>query len=337
MKLDARRIPAFLRDPGPARIVLLHGEDEGLIRHRADLLTQAVIGARDDPFRVAWLAREDHARLREEASAIAMLGGRRVVRVRDAVDALASPVEQAASGPGDSLIVLEASGALPARSKLRALVEGLPTGAAIACYPEEGRALQEAIRSGLAEAGITLDPDAQAWLLEHVGSDWAATRGEIEKLILYAGSERRLGLDDVRACVGDAASVAFDDAVFAATSGDPAAADRALERALAEGLAPVAVTRGVMGHLAKLHQARGRMTEGASPEEAVRSLRPPVFFKRVGDFTRALSNWDAPRLANAMNETRRAELACKQTGAPDALLVRRLLLALARQGSARAR
>ena len=104
-----------------------------------------------------------------------MLGGRRVVRVRDAVDALASPVEQAASGPGDSLLVLEASGALPARSKLRALVEGLPTGAAIACYPEEGRALQEAIRSGLAEAGITLDPDAQAWLLEHVGSDWAAT------------------------------------------------------------------------------------------------------------------------------------------------------------------
>src|SRR4051794_14654797 len=162
MKLDARRIPAFLRDPGPARIVLLHGEDEGLIRHRADLLTQAVIGARDDPFRVAWLAREDHNRLLEEASAIAMLGGRRVVRVRDAADALVGALEQAASAPGDSLVVLEAS-ALPARSKLRALVEGLPTGAAIACYPEEGRALQEAIRSGLAEAGISLDPDAQAW------------------------------------------------------------------------------------------------------------------------------------------------------------------------------
>jgi len=332
MKLDARRIPAFLRDPGPARIILLHGEDEGLIRHRADLLTQAVVGSRDDPFRVAWLAREDHPRLLEEASAIAMLGGRRIVRVRDAVDGLTPTLEQAASGPGDSLIVLEA-GALPSRSKLRALVEALPSGASIACYPEEGKALADAVRSGLAEAGITLDRDAEAWLVEHVGSDWAATRGEIEKLALYAGQERRLGLDDVRACVGDVASVAFDDAVFAATSGDAEGADRALERALAEGIAPVAVTRGVLGHLAKLHQARGRMETGASAEEAVRALRPPVFFKRVGDFTRALSRWDAPRIAHAMGEVRRAELECKQTGAPDTLLVRRLVLALARQGA----
>jgi len=335
MKLDARRIPAFLRDPGPARVVLLHGEDEGLVRHRADLLTEAVLGARDDPFRLAWLAREDHPRLLEEASAIAMLGGRRVVRVRDAADALTAAVEHAAFQPGDSLILLEASGPLPARSKLRALVEGLPNGAVIACYPEEGKALAESVRSALAEAGVSLDPDAMAWLLAHVGSDWAATRGELEKLVLYAGPERRLSLEDVRACTGDAAATAFDDAVFAATAGDAEATDRALERALAEGIAPVAVARGVMGHLAKLHQARGHMQAGMAADEAVRALRPPVFFKRAGEFANALRRWDAPRLSHAMLETRRAELACKQTGAPDALLVRRLMLALARQGAAR--
>jgi len=335
MKLDARRIAAFLRDPGPVRIVLLHGEDEGLVRHRADLLTHSVLGARDDPFRLAWLAREDHGRLLEEASAIAMLGGRRVIRVRDAADALTASVEQAASGSGDSLVVLEASGLLPARSKLRALVEGLPNGAVIACYPEEGKALAESVRSALAEAGISLEPDAMAWLLAHVGSDWAATRGELEKLVLYAGPERRLSLEDVRACTGDAAATAFDDAVFAATAGDAEATDRALERALAEGIAPVAVTRGVMGHLAKLHQARGHMQAGMAADEAVRALRPPVFFKRIGEFASALRRWDAPRLSHAMLETRRAELACKQTGAPDALLVRRLMLALARQGAAR--
>jgi DNA polymerase-3 subunit delta len=331
MKLDARRVPAFLRDPGPTRIVLLHGEDEGLIRQRADALTQAVAGARDDPFRVAWLSREDHGRLAEEASAIAMLGGRRVVRVRDTADGLAGALEQVASAPGDSLVVLEASGALPARSKLRALVEGMPAGAAIACYPEEGKALQDRVRGGLGGAGISLEPDALAYVLERLGGDSAATDGEIEKLILYAGEQRRLGLEDVRACIGDGAAVAFDDAVFAATAGDAAGADRALDLALAEGIAPVAVTRGVLQHLAKLHLARGHMAAGASAEEAVRMLRPPIFFKRSAEFTRALLHWDAARLAQAMAEARRVELACKQTGAPDALLVRRLVLALARR------
>ena len=314
MKLDARRIPGFLRDPGAVRIVLLHGDDEGLVRQRAEALTQAVAGARDDPFRVAWLGREDHARLAEEASAIAMLGGRRVVRVRDAGDSLAPALAGLAAGPGDSLVVLEASGALPARSKLRGLVEGLAAGAAIACYPEEGRALGERITAGLAAAGVRLDPDALRYVADRMGSDSAAVGGEIEKLILYAGEQRRLDLDDVRACVGDAASVAFDDAVFAAVAGDAEAADRALERALAEGAAPVAITRGVLQHLAKLHLARGHMEAGASAEDAVRQIRPPVFFKRVPDFTRALRLWDAGRLSAAMREDAAGRAAVQADG-----------------------
>lgn len=334
MKLDARRLSAFLRDPGSTRLVLLHGDDEGLVRQRADALTVAVAGSKDDAFRVAWLGREDHARLAEEASAISMLGGRRVVRVREAGDGLTAAAAALVKTPGDSLVVLEAGGALPSRSKLRALVEALPEGAAIACYPEEGRALAERIGAALGAAGIAMDADALQVAVDRMGSDSAAVGGEIEKLILYAGDARRLGLDDVRACVGDAGAVAFDDAVFAATSGDAAAADRALERALAEGAAPVAVARGVLGHLAKLHVARGRMAEGASAEDAARSARPPVFFKRVPEFTRALRHWDAAKLTQAMRETRRVELSCKQTGSPDVLLVRRLMAALVRQGRA---
>jgi len=336
MKLDARRAAAFLREPGAARIVLLHGDDEGTVRHRANALTQAVTGQRDDPFRVAWLSREDHPRLMEEATAIAMVGGRRVIRVRDAGDNLAAAVRQVAEGPGDSLVVLE-SGALPGRSKLRALVEGLENGAAIACYPEEGKALQDAIEGGLNAAGVRLDADALRWLLDHVGSDRGSTRGEVEKLVLYAGADRRLDLTAVRACVGDLAAVSFDDAVFAAMAGDVAQADVSIERSLAEGMAAVAVVRGVLAHLGRMHLARGHMAAGMSVADAVRALRPPVFFKRVELFSRSLQLWGSARLVLAMDEARRVELACKQTGALDLLLVRRMLLGLARQGAARSR
>jgi len=333
MKLDARRAAAFLREPGAARIVLLHGDDEGTVRHRANALTQAVTGQHDDPFRVAWLSREDHPRLMEEATAIAMVGGRRVIRVRDAGDSLAAAVKQVAESPGDSLVVLE-SGALPGRSKLRALVEALENGAAIACYPEEGKALQDAIEGGLNAAGVRLDADALRWLLDHVGSDRGSTRGEVEKLVLYAGADRRLDLTAVRACVGDLAAVSFDDAVFAAMAGDVAQADVSIERSLAEGMAAVAVVRGVLAHLGRMHLARGHMAAGMSVADAVRALRPPVFFKRVELFSRSLQLWGAARLVQAMDEARRVELACKQTGALDLLLVRRMLLGLARQGAA---
>ena len=333
MKLDAGRIAAFLRDPRDARVVLLHGDDEGMVRHRADALTLAVVGQRDDPFRVAWLPREEHARLGEEAAAIAMLGGRRVVRVRDAVDGLTEPVRRVLAGVGDTLVLLEC-GALPGRSKLRVLVEAASAGVSIACYPEEGKALRGAIETGLAAGRVTIDAEALDWLCEHVGNDRGATRGEVEKLVLYAGAGQRLDLDMVRACVGDLGAVSFDDALFAATAGDVPQADLSIERTLAEGLAPVAITRGVAAHLGRLGVMRGHMAQGASAQDAVRLLRPPIFFKRVAALTQAAAWWSPARVMAGLREASRVEMMCKQTGAPDALLVRRLVVGLASQTAA---
>lgn len=331
MKLEVGRIPAFLRNPGATRVVLLHGEDEGTVRHRAETLTTAVVGTRDDPFRVAWLSREDHARLEEEATALAMLGGRRVIRVRDAVDGLAERVRQVAAIPGDSLMILEC-GILPGRSKLRAVVEALATGASIACYAETAQAIQTAVSIALDAAGVSLDQDARTWLVGRLGDDRGATRGEIDKLVLYAGEARRLDLTDVRACVGDLAAVSLDDALFAATAGNVTDADVSIERALAEGVAPVAVTRAIQAHLGRLYAARGLMAAGSSAADAVRSLRPAVFFKRVGAMTDAAVCWTGPRLMSVLREVIRTEARCKQTGSPDSLLVRRLVSGLARQG-----
>ncbi len=334
MKLDARRAPAFLRNPGDVRVALLHGEDEGAVRDGAAQLTRAVAGSLDDPFRVAWLAREDHASLLAEAQSIAMTGGRRVVRVRDAADPLTAACREILAAPGDSLVILEAA-ALPARSKLRALLEAAPRAAALACYPEEGRALRDTIDRTLAADQVQLDPDAAAWLLDHLGADRGAVRGELEKLVLYAGPGARLDLEAVRACVGDQSALDLDDALFAATAGDLPATDRSIDLALAGGTAPVAATRAALSHLTRLRQARLAMDTGQTPQDATRTLHPPLFFRRTQPFIQALSTWDPPRLLTALEETRRTELACKQTGAPDTLLVRRLFLALARQAARR--
>lgn len=333
MKLDDARVASFLRDPGPVRVVLLHGDDDGLVRQRADALTRAIVGQTDDPFRVAWLMREDHGRLMEESTAIAMTGGRRVVRVRDATDTLAAAVKQAATASGESVVVLEC-GTLAKRSKLRTLVEGLPTGAAIACYPEEGRALRGTVTAALAAAGVSIEPECLDWLGDHLGRDRGSTRAEVEKLILFAGTDRRLDLESVRACVGDLAAVSFDDAIYAAVAGNVSLADASIERTLGEGLAPVAITRGVLSHLSRLHWAQGHMRTGMSVQDAVRALRPPVFFKRMAAFGQAVSLWSGPRLVAAMRETSRVEMLCKQSGAPDVVLVRRLMMSLARQGQA---
>ncbi len=329
MKVEARRVAGFLEAPGGCRAVLLHGEDAGLIRHRADRLTVAAGGSLDDPFCVAVLERDGHGRLEEEALALSLTGGRRVVRVREVGEGVLAVLRRVLAAKGEALLVLEAPGL--GRGKLRSFVEAAPEAAAIACHPEEGAALERTIRDLLHEQEVTLEPGAAEWLSGHLGSDRVALRGEIEKLALYAGPGGVATLEAAQACIGDTVSLQLEDALFAATAGDLAALDRTLERALAEGVNAIAVIRPALSHLQRLHQARLLVADGMAPEDAARSARPPVFFRRVPAFTRALSTWTPAQLQRAIDETRLVEQACKTTGARMDALCRRFLSVLARQ------
>ncbi len=70
------------------------------------------------------------------------------------------------------------------------------------------------------------------------------------------------------ACIGDLSGLSLDDALFAATVGDVATTDRALELAIGEGAAPVRVLRAAIMHLQRLHRARLAMARGGAGEAA---------------------------------------------------------------------
>jgi DNA polymerase-3 subunit delta len=338
-KLDARRLATFLKDPGSTRAVLLHGEDAGLVRERADALQQAVIGG-NDPFRLAELPREDAAKpgaLSAEISALSLTGGRRLVRVRDAGDALTANVKEALAAPGDALLLLEA-GELPTRAKLRALLEPHPQAAVIACYRERGADLSNTIATLLREQGVTAEPSALEWLAGRLGEDRMMLRREVEKLSLYVGAGGHLGEEDVLACIGDGSTLDLDEALIAATAGEVAVADRALDTALAEGSHPVMVVRAALRHVQRLHLAALAMAAGASATAALDGLRPPVFFRHKPGFERALRCWSAETLAKAGEMLLEAERHTKSSSAarpiPDQTIARGAIMTLARQALA---
>lgn len=334
MKVDPRRVDAFLRDPGACRVVLLHGDDAGLVRLRAETLVRAVAGGLDDPFRVVELDRDDVADLADAAGSLSLTGGRRVVRVREITDVAGTAAVQMLLGskaPG--LVVIEGAG-LQTRAKLVTLVTGASEGAAIPCYKEDARALTETVRQVLEAAQVRVDREALAWLASQLGADRASTQSEVEKLALYAGPGGTVDLQAAMTCVGDLSGLSLEDALFAATDGDVPTTDRALELSIAEGGTVVGVIRVGMLHLQRLHRARLAVDGGASAADAIKAARPPVFFRRVGAFSRALGVWSAPMLTAALAGLAEAERACKRTGAPDLVICRNAVLALARRSAA---
>ncbi|MGH6912438.1 MAG: DNA polymerase III subunit delta [Geminicoccales bacterium] len=342
MKLGAAQIERFLRAPDPKAVaVLIYGPDDGLVRERVERLVGTVLDDPKDPFRLSELSgdgvRGDPARLVDEARALCLVGGRRVVRVRQASDQATPAVRSLlALDRIEALVVLEA-GELPGGSSLRRLIEGAPTAAALPCYRDEGRGLETLIDRLLAERGLEADAEAKDHLLRNLGADRALTRMEIDKLALYMGvtggsapSARRLALDDVLAMVGDGAALEIDDLVHAAALGDAVALERCLNRLLGEGQAPVRLARSLANHMARLHRLALQAERDGSIDRVVDQQRPPIHFRRKDSFKAELRRWSPAAAAIALERLLEAEIACKTTGFPAALLCREAALALCR-------
>ena len=338
MKLPGNRVEGFLKAPDvPA--VLIYGPDSGLVKERLDRLSKTVLDDLSDPFRMAELSmamlKDDPARLADEMAAISMMGGRRVVRVRDASDGLTAPLQSWLDNPvGDALLLIEA-GELTPRSTLRKLAESAAKLAALPCYADEGGALTAVIAESLRAHGLAADPDAIGWLSEHLGGDRLQTRSEINKLALYMGDQTKVTLADAAAVTGDNAALSQDDLALAVSDGDQGTAQRVLDRLLNEGTSPITVIRGLQRHFTRLHQAMGLMKDGKNAETAIAGLRPPPHFRMAGRMKTQLGRWPADKLATALDVLLNAELDCKTTGLPAPEICGRAVLQLTRAAGRR--
>ncbi|HNR76247.1 MAG TPA: DNA polymerase III subunit delta [Parvularculaceae bacterium] len=343
--LKGKAIEAFVarRDPKIAAI-LVYGPDLGLVRERADKIAAQICPDFKDPFNYIELSdadlKSDPARLTDEAAALSMMGGDRVVRIRTTGETATPAAKLVVAGlEGGYLkptgIVIIEGGDLAKSSGLRKLFEGSKAVIALPCYadaPADMRALSQAAAR---EENLTIESDALDLLVALLGEDRGVSRAEIEKLILFKGPKAlrdgpaSVTIDDIRAVLVDTISDAASEAAAAAADGAAARLARALHRSATAGASPIGTVRALQREFSRLRTARAAMAEGASAEAAMAKLRPPVFFMEKRAFEERLRRWSLRKLDAALAILLEAELGAKSTGLPDAEIVERAALRIA--------
>lgn len=336
-KIDARRVAAFLADPGACRVVLLHGDDPGLIRERAEALVRSV--AAGDALRLVEVPRDglrSAGLLAAEAASSPLTGGRCLIRVRDVGDGVApaNAAKAALAGPGPGLVVMEAP-ELRTTSALFKAIDASPRGAVIACYRERGAELSASINRILQELAVTAEPAAVEWIAQRLGEDRMLLRRELEKLALFVGQGGRATQEAAVACIAEGSALDLEEALMAAMAGEIATADKALASAFAEGANAVQVVRSALRHIQRLQLAALAVAGGAAASAAVENLRPPVFFRHKPAFERALRLWRLEALEIAGTGLLEVERRTKTTGLPAEIIARNAIVGLARQALAR--
>jgi DNA polymerase III subunit delta len=339
MKITYRDVDAQVKKLSPQYLaVLIYGPDEGLARERATKIAKQVVADLKDPFLVSNVdpdkLKSDPGILADEAAAISMMGGRRVIRIEGAGENTTKAVGAFLTNPiGDSLIVISA-GNLSNKSGLRKLFEKAKNAAIIACYEDDQASLDTLIHEMMREGGLSIDQDAASFLQMNLGSDRLVSRSELNKLSLYMGPQGArpsdmVTLEDVATCVGDSGALSIDLITNAAISGNLKQLDDSLFKAFNRGENAIAVLRSLLRKLQRMHLTRGYMEQGYNVEQAMGKLFPKVFAMEVRSFKADLMKWTTGRLASAMAITTSAEQDCKTTGMPVEAVCARACLRIA--------
>lgn len=331
----AHEVDSWLSRPQTAfPIVLVYGPDRGLVSERAGLFVRQTGFQADDPFSTIRLdaaeLEADPGRLFDEAHTVAMFAERRLIWVRGAgaQKALATALKDLCDRPPESAVILIEGGDLKKGSPIRNAVETGSAGMALPCYADQARAIDAVIDEILGRDSLAIAPDARQALKASLGGDRLATRGEIEKLSLYARDFGRIEPEHVTDIVGDVSAKSLDDATDAMLSGNVVAFDGAYAGWIRGGNAPFQLLSAVMRQFQQLELLRSAVDKGASAQSALAAARPPVFFSRRNTVETAVKRWNAQALARALDRLQATVLASRTRANLDTSTIRQALLGL---------
>lgn len=336
MKIQFRQLEGFVKSPDKAaRVILVYGPDQGLAAERCATIGKTVVADLNDPFNVAVISpnilAEDPARLADEAGAMSMMGGDRLVRIEDGSDKITTLLKAYLTDPSPTALILIQAAELSPRSSLRKLCESAKNAAAVPCYVEDERDVSRFIRETLQAEKISIAADAVMWLAANVSGDRAKVRSEIEKLITYKGDEQTpVSLTDAQAACGAAGAQGFDDLIYAVAGRNAAAALKAFHTLQEEGTAFIAILRSLQNHFRRLHVTKSYIQDGLETDMAMKKLAPPVFFKQAPQFKGQLNSWSLPMLNMILARLSELEAQCKTTGAPVDTLCSQAILAISK-------
>lgn len=318
--------------PSDALVILVYGPDSGLADERARAIVGKLTDVASDPFATIVLdgavISSEPGRLADEMQTMSPFGGHRVVHVRHGDKSLTKPIDAILDiAPEKATAVIEA-GDLKRDATLRKLVEGRDRAFALPCYADTDGGIGKLIDRHLKARAITIDAAAREALSNLIGGDRLASRQELDKLSLYVGDGGHVDLAAIDAVAADASALALDSLVDAVGLGDLQTADGTLGRLAAAGTAFPAIFATLQRHFGQLRAGRVALDTGRTAEAAVKSIRPPVFFRREAAMRRQVMRWPLDAIEQATESLQKADLESRRRADLADVIAARAILSL---------
>lgn len=319
------------------RFYLFHGGDEAQSSALGERLVSALKATKHSLTGAS--LRVDPALLADEACAIDMFGGARVIWVQPAGDEIVDSVEALLSAPASESPVVAIAGKLGKTSSLLKLAEAHGLALSNVSYELDARDAERLVAELARSEGLKTQQAAAARIAQSCSNDRRMIVQELSKLALYLDASPNAPKDlDGEALDAVGADVGGDFLGIAdlALAGDVRGLGVRLSGLAEGGRDAIPIIRSLQRRLLMLAPIRARVDSGESPNAVLTSLGKSLFWKDKPLVERMLSLWDSAGLARVSERTGALERRLMRADAPPpAEALGEELVAIARQARRR--
>ncbi len=314
--------------------ILLFGPNEGLMRE--NFLKVKKIFNQTNSEEVTFsgkLINEKPEILIDEINAISMFHDRKIIVIEHPIDKNTELFKEVFLNIPDNMLIIILATNLTKTSKIRKFFESSEKYFSCANYEDDLRTNSQQIQYLEEIINKKLSTDIKIYLNQSLSTDRMISKNEIEKIILlYFENDEVPLLENIKLIFNDNADLNLNKISQLVFSGQPKKASINLNKVFSEGTNPVAIIRIMLNYVQRIQSTQIALKKTNDFDIAIKSLRPPVFWKDKDNFKSHCKNWPIRETVLNFNLLLDTELKCKSDYNLTNILCERTLINIAVRG-----
>ena len=314
---------------------LVYGPNEGLIREHISKIKSDYLSDVDfEEISITGKSLDlNPDTLETSANSISMFNNYKLIILESLKDKNMSELESViGSAPTQTMLIVKADN-LKKTSKLRKLFENNAQCYALACYEDDAKSMMRLIDNFMKENNISIDRDIKNYLMQTLSTDRMISFNELQKISLfYANTDATPNLEEIKNLLNDASSNNLQRMNESVMYGNTAKTSNIISKLLSEGNNPISILRSLINYLKRVHKVKVEMKKGSNFDNAIKFLRPPLFWKDKENFQQHCVRWPLNKIEKNLSRLLDAEIDCKTNSKLSSVLCERSILTICHAG-----
>jgi len=197
---------------------------------------------------------------------------------------------------------------LPSSSSMRKFFEAENHLASLACFHDDQPKIAKIILQKCANTNKIIEDDAVKYLASCLKDDHQTILNEVDKLIYFTFGKDRITLNDAQIVVSDESMGTGDNLCMYFVQRNLDDFLREYTKLKQQNINDILIIRALIRYYLNLYTVLNKLKTGASIDEAIKSLSPPIFYKYVQSFKKAITQISLKNCTIALQYLHQAEV-----------------------------